>query len=693
MLDFLIFFFNVYICSSVAGQAGKDSNLTDKVYDLPSVLPADHPDYLANLLKYRASVESSLHQLPGTLKDWNSYRKFLKDEIIKGTGVLLRQKLQLNLTEKGSIRRTGYTVKNIIFQTRPGIYATANLYIPDGKGKFPGVVVMMGHSLNGRFYEKYQTVGISLALQGYVSLCIDPWGAGERTTIHGIFEDHGDENNLGSSLLNTGETLIGMQLTDNIRAVDLLCSLSYVDSGKIGATGSSGGGNQTMWLTALDERIKAAVSVVSVGTFESYILGSPCICEVLQGGLNFTEEGGIVAMIAPRSVKMINHKRDDIQAFSPSEMMRTYTIARPVFKMMSAENNISYQIFDLTHGYFTEDREVMLGWFNLHLKGTGNGDPVKENSLDTIPYEQLMAFPQGKRDSIVITTEEFCKQRGNELRSAFLSNPSFSDEMKRNELKNLLSGNSISFILRSHVYSKMNGWERLALEISDGKVLPVLLQPPSNDSGEYVIVCNTSGMKETARSLLDGYLKSGMGVALVDLSGIGEATTIQSHVHDRNGNFRTLARSEFWIGNTLIGEWEEDLELLTYYLKSTWKARMVSIDGTGETGLAALFMAALTGNVEKLILRNTPVSFLFDTRENIDYYSMAVDIPGILKWGDVSLASALSRANISFINPLTMSGNEVTGKKLSDYQAEFEEIRKKCGEPGSTLFINADLKN
>jgi cephalosporin-C deacetylase-like acetyl esterase len=63
-------------------------------------------------------------------------------------------------------------------------------------------------------------------------------GLRERTTIHGVFEDHGDENNLGFALMDIGESLIGMLITDNIRGVDLLCSLPYVDTSQIGATGA-----------------------------------------------------------------------------------------------------------------------------------------------------------------------------------------------------------------------------------------------------------------------------------------------------------------------------------------------------------------------------------------------------------------------------------------------------------------------
>ena len=146
---------------------------------------------------------------------------------------------------------------------------------------------MSGHSRNGRLGST-QSHGYTLALNGYVAITVDPWGAGERTTKYRLYVYHGA--NLGASLLNIGESLMGLQITDNMRAVDLLCSLPYVDPEKIGATGASGGGNQTMWLAAMDERIKAAVPVVSVGTFESYVMGHNCICETLPDGLTFTEE-------------------------------------------------------------------------------------------------------------------------------------------------------------------------------------------------------------------------------------------------------------------------------------------------------------------------------------------------------------------------------------------------------------------
>ena len=79
--------------------------------------------------------------------------------------------------------------------------------------------------------------------------------------------------------------------------------------------------------------------------------------------------------------------------------------------MLGAENNISYQLFDKTHGYWPEDREAMLGWFNLHLKGIGNGMPVKEIPFKTLPDQQLMVYAKGQRDPKVETIAEYCKRK------------------------------------------------------------------------------------------------------------------------------------------------------------------------------------------------------------------------------------------------------------------------------------------
>jgi hypothetical protein len=649
---------------------------------LPAVLAKNHADLIESKLRLEAQLKFGELQLPDNLKDWETYKIQLKNEIIKKAGVVVDHKLPLNIKVTGTIQLKRYYVENITFQTRPGVYATANLYIPDGKGPFPGIINTVGHWPKSKIDSTgQQAVGHSLALNGYVCLTMDPWGSGERGTTPGIFEYHGSY--LGASLMNIGESLMGIQISDNMRGIDLLYSLPNVDPKNIGATGASGGGNQTMWLAALDERVKAAVPVVSVGTFESYIMRSNCICELLIDGLTFTEEAGVLAMA--RAIMPCNHAKDGL-TFLPSEMLRSYNNAKPVFKMRGVENNISNKVFDLTHGYMAEDREAMLGWFDFHLKGTGTGASKKEIPFKQLPEEKLMVFPTGQRDANVLSTDEYCRRRGNELRAVFLNSKSFNTDQKKKELRDILRINEKLSLKEVHQYSSIRGWDRFALETSDDKLIPLLHLAPVNKSLGYVILCNPEGKNSISPSLIDELKKKGSGIVIVDLSGTGEVTSTSSLSYDKTVKLNTLSRAELWLGKTVLGEWVKELNVVIQFLNSNYEAQKVSIDGSKEAGIAGLFLGAVEGTVDNIILRDAPISYLFDNREGIDFFSMGIHLPGFLKWGDVSLAAALSGKNITFISPVTMSGQKINESSLKEYESEFEKLRTSYKQPGNTVF-------
>ncbi len=655
-----------------------------KTDSLPLVFPDNKSDIIDRQLRYEAALKFAEQQLPSTLKEWAVYRTKLRNEVINKANVRIDNNLPLNIKETGSVKMKNYVIKNITFQTRPGVYATANLFIPDGPGPFPAVINMLGHWTKGKIDSTGpQAVGHTLATNGYVCLTVDPWGAGERGTKHGIYEYHGA--NLGASLMNIGEPLIGIQISDNMRGIDLLCSLPNVDSTKIGATGASGGGNQTMWLSAVDERVKADVPVVSVGTFESYIMESNCICEQLPDGLTFTEEAGIVAL--SNAPLLINHNQESNPTFFPAEMLRTYNNARNIFHLANREISFGYRLFDLPHGYEREDREAMLGWFDLHLKGTGDGLPRMEIPFEQLPEKKLLVFPAGGRDPEVITTEEYCRVRGNELRTGYLNTGSFNVGQKKKELTEILRLRRKLALNEVFQYSPSEGWDRLALESDDKRIIPILLLAPADELLGYVIICNPDGKKSIPLSLIDTYKKQGVGIVIADFSGTGELTSTKSISYDLTGKLHTLSRAELWLGKTILGEWVRELDLVTEYLNVNCHAAKVSFDGTGESALAGLFYAAEGGKVESVTLRNSPVSYQFDNRENVDYFSMGIHLPGFLKWGDISLAAALSGKNITFISPVTMSGTPLAPDRLKEYQSEFDKIGKSCSKKSKTTLL------
>src|SRR5690606_28054617 len=157
----------------------------------------------------------------------------------------IRKNLNLDMVQIGDLDMQivktmefdDWVVHNIVFQSQRGVYVPANLYVPKGKGPFPAVINSHGHWPGAKKGQIVQQTAQLLARNGYVCLNMDAWGAGERGSNH-THEYHGAS--LGSSLLDAGIPLMGMQLIDNQRGIDLLQSLPYVDPNRIGATGASG---------------------------------------------------------------------------------------------------------------------------------------------------------------------------------------------------------------------------------------------------------------------------------------------------------------------------------------------------------------------------------------------------------------------------------------------------------------------
>ena len=226
----------------------------------------------------------------------------------------------------------------------------------------------------------------------------------------------------------------------------------------------------------------------------------------------------------------------------------------------------------------------------------------------------------------------------------------------------------------------------MALETTDDKLIPLLHVAPSVPSKGYIIISDPGGKKNISAGLLDEYKKQGVGIAVVDLSGTGEAASKET-VRDKSMVLHTLSRSELWLGKTMLGEWVKELTIVTDFLKSKCKAQKVGLDCSKEAGLAAMFLGAAEWRKgDYFVLHDIPVSYLFDNREFVDYFSMAVHLPHFLNWGDVSLASALTGKQVSIINPVTMSGQTIDGNRLKEYQKEFETVRRLSGQAGTTLF-------
>jgi hypothetical protein len=189
----------------------------------------------------------------------------VRERLLLALGGLPQTKTPLNAKITGTIRLGGYRIEKLIFESLPGVFVTASLYVPDTTpAPKPAVLVPCGHSSNGKI--SYQYICHRLAKLGYVALCWDPVGQGERSQ----FWDKGKNASrynlicaehavLGNLAYLAGANLARWEIWDGMRAVDYLLSRPDVDPKRICITGTSGGGTQTALIGALDERIGIVV--------------------------------------------------------------------------------------------------------------------------------------------------------------------------------------------------------------------------------------------------------------------------------------------------------------------------------------------------------------------------------------------------------------------------------------------------
>src|SRR5262245_43286011 len=187
----------------------------------------------------------------------------LRAKLLRMLGGLPSTRTPLNARVVDRIQMTGFHVEKLIFESLPGIFVTALVYVPDGGGRRPAVLVPCGHSTNGKVH--YQALCQRLAARGYVVICWDPVGQGERSQFWDASAKKsrynlicGEHAVLGNLAYLAGTNLARWEVWDGMRALDYLLTRPDVDPARISITGTSGGGFQAAMIAALDGRIRVA---------------------------------------------------------------------------------------------------------------------------------------------------------------------------------------------------------------------------------------------------------------------------------------------------------------------------------------------------------------------------------------------------------------------------------------------------
>jgi cephalosporin-C deacetylase-like acetyl esterase len=336
-----------------------------------------------------------------SLEQWKARRDGYRRELLDMLGLdPMPKRTDLKATVTGTVDHERFTVENLHFQSRPGLYVTGNLYLPKGLTKpAPAILYVCGHARSKQgdvsFGNKvsYQRHGCWFAQNGYVCLTIDSLQLGEIEATH-----HGTYRYGLWWWNNRGYTPAGVEAWNCVRALDYLQSRPEVDPDRLGVTGRSGGGAYSWWIAAIDERIQAAVPVAGITDLENHVV-TGCVeghCDCMYfANLHGWDYPLVAALVAPRPLMIGNSDNDRI--FPLDGVTRTYEKARRIYELYGAGDKIALNITEGPHKDTPELRIPAFRWFNRHLKGEdpdvedqpeGPFEPQELRVFDALPADQ-----------------------------------------------------------------------------------------------------------------------------------------------------------------------------------------------------------------------------------------------------------------------------------------------------------------
>lgn len=271
----------------------------------------------------------------------------------------------------------------VSYNVEPNERVSAYLLIPKNlKDKNPAIIASHQHA--GEYYlgksepagltnNRMYHYGLDLCLRGYVVLCPDHLGFEDRRPpeykrIENSSLDAGNyERLLFCKYITNGSSLQTKYLSDLSRGVDFLQSLSIVDTEKIGAIGHSLGGQETLWLTWYDARIKVGVSSCGFSQIHNIIRDgiNHNFAMFLHGFLKHGDISDLVVDLAPKPFLMTNGDKDEI--FPLDGVNEIAEVARKAYEMKGQADSFKSIVFEGGHSLPLEVKEQAYDWLDRFL--------------------------------------------------------------------------------------------------------------------------------------------------------------------------------------------------------------------------------------------------------------------------------------------------------------------------------------
>ena len=645
------------------------------------------PDYLAALAEdayARRSARIGRLTTATAIREYQAWARRTLIELIGG----LPERTPLDQRTTGGFDRDGYRLEKIVYQSRPGLFVTANLYLPkSGTAPHPAVLFHMGHSTDGKSNAGYQRCCQGLARLGYVVLAFDPMGQGERTN----YPKPGDwltrlsptyEHSVpGQQMLLFGETATAMQLWDAIRSLDVLAAHPEVDAKRIGSTGQSGGATLTMLLAAADERIAAAA--VSSGNTENF-----AVRPFLAPGSTDDAEQDLIASapaafdrwdllwpMAPKPLLVATSAHDFFGTYSPSyetSGREEFARLKRAYQVLGAPSHVGAFETPLPHGLAYGLRVAIYNWFERHLKSSVREIAEEPPTAPEAP-EALWCGPTGN------TVRDF----GGKTPFSMLADTARTLPASRREpdiFKLLGMERQSAAPLEVRGGTRYRGCDIQAVEVNSApKVwVPAWLFLPKRAWSRLLVIVEPNGRNGRWREddLYPQLAEAGIAVCAMDVRGVGD---LEPQFSPGSAPYERLHQGEeeyAWasliLGHSLLGQRTADLVAMVRALGAAYPAASIAVAAREKMTVPALCAAALEPRIAKLYLARHMVSWRSLVEAETFTQPFANFVPGVLRATDLpEIARRIAPRPVVVAGAVDASGH-VVPKAQSPY-ADYRE--------------------
>jgi pimeloyl-ACP methyl ester carboxylesterase len=468
----------------------------------------------------------------------------LRKKLLQMIGGLPEIKTELRARITGKIEMDGFSIEKLVYESLPGLYVTALVYMPsDHSTRSPAVLVPAGHAPNGKIY--YQELCQRLAKHGYVVLAWDPVGQGERSQFWDaqaaksrynlICAEHAVIGNLAYL---AGANLARWEIWDGIRAVDYLLTRPEVDAERISIVGTSGGGFQAAHIAALDKRIKVVVpscyiTALPMRIFNRIFADPDSDPEQDLFGMisNGVDNAGLLLLMYPRPVLVAAAALD----FFPIEgTHRTFREVRSFYQQFNHGDRIDLVESYNTHQFSLENQEATLNFLD-HF----NGKPVRHGLPDVQKLEdkrllctsigQVMLEFRDARSLMDVIRDYYTEQKG--ARTSSIAHEYFGKgysgikSWKVEQYEGAApASDSISWELAGSTKFRDVLIDRYVLRHSGMLEMPLLhIRRSSPGKREGLLWFEKNGKAKSANwPEIEKYLDAGYDVISFDFRGLGE---------------------------------------------------------------------------------------------------------------------------------------------------------------------------